>query len=255
MLRAVKLNDEASLITAKIHDIWPNDLLTIDRDRKSLQKVIPKATFFFRHVSPEKLGVFCKRWIAVIHRRLQKCGFLPHPSARDARCHLPPRGRHGAGAGRGSFAFFAPAAKTAILQRRRQRDPHSPLQRSPRWVALIRRKCAHFRHLPPRGRHGAGAGRGSFAFIHPRRRTEMPPGEGMGDAYRPKVSSGGKARVMRTGQRLPLGEAVAKRLMRGTVVSKKLRYPRPRRPRSARSVPPCASRAADRDARRRPCRG
>ena len=84
---------------------------------------------------------------------------------------------------------------------------------------------------------------------------KCPQGEGKGDAYRPKVSSGEKARAMRTGQRLPLGEAVAKRLMRGTVVSKKLRYPRPRRPRSARSVPPCASRAADRDARRRPCRG
>ena len=68
MLGAVKLNDETSLKTAKIHDIRTNDLLPIDRDRKRLQKIIPKTAFLFRHVSAEKTGIFCKKGVAVIHR-------------------------------------------------------------------------------------------------------------------------------------------------------------------------------------------
>ena len=179
------------------------------------------------------------------------------PSSVSARCALPPspKGKAWGGCRSGQLCFFRPGGENRNSPKEKAERPSFTAGAVP---ALGRphpsardARC----HLPPRGRHGAGAGRGSFASSAPGGGSKCPQGEGKGDAYRPKVSSGGKTRAMRTGQRLPLGEAVAKRLMRGTVVSKKLRYPRPRRPRSARSVPPCASRAADRDARRRPCRG
>ncbi len=59
MLRTVKFYHNICFRAVEINNIAVNYFLAIYRNRQFFQEVIPKMLFFFRHITPQGLGVFC----------------------------------------------------------------------------------------------------------------------------------------------------------------------------------------------------
>ena len=55
MLRTVQLYNDLYFCDIEIRNIVFENFLTINGNRKSLQKIIPKASFFFGHIASKRL--------------------------------------------------------------------------------------------------------------------------------------------------------------------------------------------------------